>query len=360
MDVVKLSYPVTARYTEEELRRFRRSIKETIKKDHSDWMPKGVLNDLFTLYDRIFFLGEVSRIIARDHIHVIFRYNTRLTKTGGYCKKTSSSSYEIDIASLVILETFQNGEESYSSNGLLCHDRLDCVMNIFEHELTHLIIGIVHGHVKGDPIYKSHGSYFQQFVSAYFGHTAFKHSLLSKIEKAGKHEDFKVYDHVTFTGKNGDLITGTITKLCPKKAQVGNMKVPYALMRVSTMEEIKSLTIPSTIEETKRLIISSLLKVGDLVSYQVDGQMMTSRIQKVNAKTYNVGKYRISHGMATLTSQNIQDHEKTREDFQVGQSVEFTNSKTVQTIKGTISKLNPSRAVVDGYTVPYHMLRPTQ
>lgn len=47
---------------------------------------------------------------------------------------------------------------------------------------------------------------------------------------------------------------------------------------------------------------------------------------------------------------------KTKADFHVGQTIQFRYSKTGQIVTGIIEKLNPTRAVVGQYTVPYAML----
>jgi len=93
----------------------------------------------------------------------------------------------------------------------------------------------------------------------------------------------------------------------------------------------------------------------------------TDRIIKINPRTYVVGKYKATHGLVRhataseqtsfLQSPQAEVVRKTKNDFYLGQPVEFTSSKTGLVVRGTIKKLNPTKAIVDDYKVPYAMLR---
>ena len=50
-------------------------------------------------------------------------------------------------------------------------------------------------------------------------------------------------------------------------------------------------------------------------------------------------------------------HMKIKDDFHVGQNVTFISTKTGETITGPIKKLNPTRAIILNFTVPYKILR---
>ena len=46
--------------------------------------------------------------------------------------------YEISVSTTLLFSTFQNVEREVIVGGLLCHDRLEALQRIFEHELLHL------------------------------------------------------------------------------------------------------------------------------------------------------------------------------------------------------------------------------
>lgn len=343
--IPSLSYPVTFNYSLLDINILKNNIMKELNITPNFETIPNILNKLFHLYDQEFFNNRITKIIEEKNIKLDFCYNEKMTKTGGRCSK-HKDEYKISISQQIILNTFKNGEKCHISNGLECSNRLECLMNIFEHELIHFIIQITHGHIKADPIYKSHGKLFKQLVYTYFGHTETKHSLLHNLEKVGKKEDFKLDDIVTYKNKNGEMCTGKIIKLNPKRAIIGNHSVPYTILKHST----KNIEIP---KETNKTV---LFNVGDIVSYTINGITETNKILKVNSKTYNVGKYRISHSLArNPTNLETCSNAKTRNDFYVGQLVSFQTNNG-ETIKGNITKLNPSKAVIGNYSVPYFML----
>jgi hypothetical protein len=91
---------------------------------------------------------------------------------------------------------------------------------------------------------------------------------------------------------------------------------------------------------------------------------MTGRISKVNHKTYIINEYRVSKNLVRAPSEReLSDFlssptssEKSRDDFSIGQHVSFLNTRTGDVIYGNIDKLNPYRASVGGYIVPYRNL----
>ena len=98
-------------------------------------------------------------------------------------------------------------------NGVVMTSLFHCMLNIFEHELTHLIIRLFTNDIN------SHGSLFKQ-ISGYFGHTKTYHELLSQSEaihdKKLTKKDFNIGDVVKYKNKTD----GVIMKLNPKFAVV--------------------------------------------------------------------------------------------------------------------------------------------
>lgn len=98
--------------------------------------------------------------------------------------------------------------------------------------------------------------------------------------------------------------------------------------------------------------------VGDVVSYTGKGGIMTGVINKVNPKTYQIGTTRVPHQMVRrATTNEIQTVSPTattvatKNNFYVGQEVQFEHKG--QLYRGQISKLNPAKATIGIYHVPY-------
>lgn len=380
-----LTYPVTSKYTVQHIEYTRHLIHDSVTATHlgnnpNFEVPPEILQYLFEMYDNLFFGSKLSTHMKEHKIHLTFSYSTKMTRIAGYCK-IKDQSYEIKLSQPIMSNTFRNGENMHMSNGLKCYDRLDCLMNVFEHELIHFVIGIINckdgksGHIKGDPIYKSHGVYFQQLMKAYFGHTEFTHRLHEDGNKhMGKRNDFVLGQYVTYKSKDGSKVFGKIDKLNPKRAVVGNMSVPYEILMPASEYHMNETPSPTQTQYTQPPNHGTggqgpcnKFKVGDIITYTHETVgTVTARITQVNPKTYYLGRTVISRGMARIPtpeeetrflqtpSANIR--EKTRNDFHVGQIVSFTHSKTGEVITGPILKLNPSRAQLTNHTVPYCML----
>jgi len=294
-----LSYSNIICYSLDEINLLRNKIFIKLNTAENFDIVPNILEHLFQLYDEVFFANQITQLIAEKSIELTFCYNNKMTKTGGRCSKYQNK-YKISISQQIILNTFKNNEKCHISNGLECYNRLECLMNIFEHELIHFIIQILHGHIKGDPIYKSHGKYFRKLVYAYFGHTETKHSLLHNLEKAGKREHFQIGDIVTYKIKDGTSINGIISKLNPKRAVIGNHCVPYTILKHSDINITNFVPTKFNTSDTNIKDVGKKFTVGDIISYEINGMIETSKILKVNSKTYNVGKYNISHSLAKI------------------------------------------------------------
>lgn len=367
-----LSYPVTSRYSVEYIAHLRKSIHDIITRRYLnnnpnfETVPENILQPMFELYDELFFNNQLSQMMSRTKTQLILQFNNRLTSSGGQCS-SKECVYTIELSQPIMLNTFRKGEKSHTSNGLQCYNRLDCIMNVFEHELIHFIIGMTHKHIKGDPIYKSHGLYFVHLMRAYFGHTEFKHSLNREtIYNPGKKEDFKVGDIVSYKSKTGNVVTGKISKLNPTRAIIGDQSVGYQILQLA--KDVKEKEIEETGDIRTSPIFTqpvSHFRVGDIISYTIKGETSTDIIKSVNPKTYGIPGFKIHKSIVRAAtpeernrflSNNTIKQDKTRSDFYLGQSVKFTSFKTGQVVRGTIDKLNPTRAVVGIFTVPYNML----
>ena len=167
-------------------------------------------------------------------------------------------------------------------------------MNVLEHELIHLIIQNTVKHRKTDPIYKSHGLFFQQLAQAYFGHTGFKHSLKSSKSVYLTREDFQVGETVAFQAKD-QRIVGTIMQLNPKTARVGSYKVPYSLLE-------KSVERPTIATKTR-----TDFQVGNTVMFTTKNGPIHGTIIKLNPTKARVvsgthrGHFDVGYGLLTRT-----------------------------------------------------------
>jgi hypothetical protein len=134
------------------------------------------LSYIFEIFDSVYFNGSLWKTICTQHATLGFKLSNRKAKKAGHCSR-KGCQYEIVLFLPVFTNIFTKPtDQFYNSNGISCKSRLECLLNVFAHELCHLILERF-CHVVGQTE-KSHGPTFQKFARHLFGQTAFRHALM--------------------------------------------------------------------------------------------------------------------------------------------------------------------------------------
>jgi diadenosine tetraphosphatase ApaH/serine/threonine PP2A family protein phosphatase len=173
------------------------------------------LADLFALYDRHFFNGELGQQVrAKTGLTLAFSLSSRMTRAGGKTIQHRQRmpdgkiqiGYEIAVASRMLFMTFAQIGRPVVVCGLVCTDRLAALERIFEHELIHLIELLTWG--------KSSCSQprFKGLVRNIFGHTDTRHALVTPREHAAVQHGVRVGDLVEFDFQ-GRRLVGRVNRI---------------------------------------------------------------------------------------------------------------------------------------------------
>ena len=162
------------------------------------------LERMFGLYDREFFRGFLGEMLLEDRAHpMAFRLSRRLTRAAGQTMRqvrrvpvagtmTERVDYEISVSTTLLFSTFQNVEREVIVGGLACHDRLEALQRIFEHELLHLAEFLGWGRSSCS------AENFHALSRRIFAHEGVSHDLVTPREQAAVAFDVRVGDHVSF------------------------------------------------------------------------------------------------------------------------------------------------------------------
>lgn len=140
------------------------------------------LEILFAEYDRRFFDGQIKQSLGTAPLH--FGLSQRMTSSGGRTSWHSDRSndrhrYEIRVSTTVLFSCFaEDDHRPISGSGIVCHDRLDALQRVMEHELVHLIEMMLWHESSCAK------SRFHSISLRFFGHTENKHRLITPKEKA--------------------------------------------------------------------------------------------------------------------------------------------------------------------------------
>ncbi len=94
---------------------------------------------LFALYDTGFFEAQLRATLGPTPLQ--FRLSRRMTRAAGRTATTLATPrwYEISVSTTLLLHCFAGDDHRpITVTGLPCHDRLEALQRVMEHELIHL------------------------------------------------------------------------------------------------------------------------------------------------------------------------------------------------------------------------------
>lgn len=173
-----------------------------INTGHFRTISNADLGLLFQITDEHFFDGMLGGICERiSSKPLAFRLSTRMTTTGGMTTMQQSRrvksllEFEIAIATTPLFDTFRldgDADGDAKVGGLVCHNRLEALQRIMEHEMLHLaeLLLFRDSNCSATP--------FKNSARQLFGHTESNHTLLTPKDIARKKLGIACGDEVTF------------------------------------------------------------------------------------------------------------------------------------------------------------------
>lgn len=114
--------------------------------------------------------------------------------------------FEIAVSSTLLFQTFADVERPIKVTGVLCHNRLEALQRIFEHELIHLVEMLLwQASCCGAPRFKD-------IAGRFFGHKESNHQLITPDERAREKFGIRPGDRVTFE-MDGLPYTGVVNRV---------------------------------------------------------------------------------------------------------------------------------------------------
>ena len=170
---------------------------------------------MFAQYDLNCFeswLGQT--VIQQTGNPITFRLSSTMTKAGGKTIRSRlrlpdgghMTCFEIAIGSRLLFMTFKDINRSVTVCGLECHDRLQALQRIMEHEIIHLAELLAWGESSCS------AARFQTLAQNIFGHTSHRHDLVTPREHAATNHDISVGRIVEFEF-DGVRHVGTVNRI---------------------------------------------------------------------------------------------------------------------------------------------------
>ena len=176
------------------------------------------LGMLFQITDEEIFDGLLGQLCEKSSCKPLsFRLSTRMTTCGGMTtmqrenRRGALPEFEIAIATSPLFDTFKV-DSAAKVGGLVCHDRLQALQRIMEHEMLHLAELLLFSDSN------CNGNQFRNYAKRHFGHTESNHRLLTPRDVARKKLGISPGDAVVFK-LGGRSVRGVVNRIT-KRATV--------------------------------------------------------------------------------------------------------------------------------------------
>jgi len=261
------------------------ALKRLIKKINVDKLDKKAIKNTFEILDEIYFDNQISERINDINAKMSFDVSNRLSCTAGYCEYSWKTDYygnkkwkfKLIISNKIINNLFSNKESALKINGLKCRNKLECYLNLYQHELIHLLL-FVFCLDKGKD-YGGHTDTFIKIANNLFGHTEYKHNLLcgdadkNEIDDAKFRKEVQLGDEIKSKKIKDKIYQGPVFRLTSKYAYIllpKNRKIgiPYYLIEKIVKKNNKKTDFK--------------IKEGMKVKFILKGKEVSGKVVKVN------------------------------------------------------------------------------
>ncbi len=198
------------------------------------------LRILFRSYDDLFFADRLQALIESSGSHIYFEVSNRMTSAGASIRaqvhKGATHIYRVAVSGPVLFSSFTKPGERLEVNGVVCEDRLQSLLILVEHELVHLYEMLTTGDSR-------HGPFFRDIALNTFGHTDYRHGLVTPMQRVAEVLDMRVGDPVSFRFEGQQLvgrvrrITKRATVLVPVEGAAGEVVLKF-LVPLGALERV--------------------------------------------------------------------------------------------------------------------------
>jgi hypothetical protein len=133
--------------------------------------------------DKLWYDGKMLPSIYRSYGGLQLYVDSPEEKVAGYVLESADKSkISLHINRDLFASLFKKEERGYHSGGILCEDRLICLLHVLLHETVHLVLTLC-DKLGYRPDIRDHGKEFNKIVKNLFGQTDPQHGLIVGFEQ---------------------------------------------------------------------------------------------------------------------------------------------------------------------------------
>lgn len=186
-------------------------LSRTIDRPNFSRIGREDLVRMVRMYDDRFFGGKILPTAAAEGL--TFGLSSRMTRVAGKLvthypegDHDGRREFELVLSTTLLFQTFEETGQSVEVTGCLCGDRLEAMQRVAEHELVHLVEMLIWNDGNCNQ------ARFQSIASRYFGHTDYRHGLITQRERALQKFNIRVGDQVQFA-HDGKRLVGRVNRI---------------------------------------------------------------------------------------------------------------------------------------------------
>lgn len=205
-------------FSPEQIDRWQREIHEqtlllsrSIDQPNFSRVGRDDLVRMIRMYDDRFFAGKILPVAHAEGLS--FGLSSRMTRVAGKLvthyprgNHAAPRQFELVLSSSLLFQTFEETGRAVEVTGRLCNDRLEAMQRVAEHEFVHLVEMLIWNDGNCSE------SRFQSIANRYFGHTDYRHDLITQRERALFKFDIRVGDEVRFRHDHR-VLTGRVNRI---------------------------------------------------------------------------------------------------------------------------------------------------
>lgn len=206
------------KYSKKEISIKKKKIYQVLKKNINQDITninQDIIKDMFILYDHVFLFDQLYEYLNTNNLKVKFELDIKdntnqiLGKTNR--KNQSDHTITLYLKNINNLINDNDNNDYVKIGGIKCYDRIQCLMNVFEHEFVHLLIHIFCDKLNIIEQYREnnqddgHTEIFNNILRNIFGQNQIYFMNLKSINMTQKELDKKI-DKIKKKIKIGDTV----------------------------------------------------------------------------------------------------------------------------------------------------------
>ena len=172
------------------------ALSRVIERPNFQKVANEDLRRMIYLYDEYFFDSRLMPLVEAEGVE--FRFSSRMTSSAGKMTtrypngREGVRRFSLTLSSTLLFQTFSDVDRRVFVTGRECQDRLEAMQRAAEHELVHLVEILIWN--EGE----CSRPRFQSIANRFFGHTDYRHDLITQSERAARKFNIRVGDSVEF------------------------------------------------------------------------------------------------------------------------------------------------------------------